>query len=313
MRRLAILAAGAAAVGLAWLAPAEREGDIALPSPAKTSSSAAPASRLAALPERDALGAARGDPFGAKAWTPPQPAAAKPAASPPPLAPPNPYKVAGTVVQGGTKRVYLLNGDRVYEARQGDDLDDGYRVESIAADHVVLLYVPLGKKEQLPIAATLGADVPLAVAPATTPQTQKEISLRDPAKPAELRFEGPDKVRAGSNFTVALRVTSYQPLRATPMQLTYEPKLLEPVGVRAGKFFGDGKFSYRVNADGSIFVGATGEGAAPGADAELVVVTFRPIKAGATAEVSLSSLALQGAAGRALAHNQVAAFRTAIQ
>jgi len=59
MRRLAILAAGAAAVGLAWLAPAEREGDIALPSPAKTSSSAAPASRLAALPERDALGAAR--------------------------------------------------------------------------------------------------------------------------------------------------------------------------------------------------------------------------------------------------------------
>jgi hypothetical protein len=43
------------------------------------------------------------------------------------------------------------------------------------------------------------------------------------------------------------------------------------------------------------------------------VVTFRPIKAGATAEVGLSSLALQGAAGRAIAYDQISAFRTAIQ
>jgi hypothetical protein len=112
---------------------------------------------------------------------------------------------------------------------------------------------------------------------------------------------------------VALRVSSDQPLRATPMQLRYEPELLEAIGVRAGKFFGGSNFSYRVNPDGSIFVGATGQGMTPGADAELVVVTFKPIKAGTTAEVTLSSVALQGAAGRALAHNQVAAFRTDIQ
>jgi hypothetical protein len=34
--------------------------------------------------------------------------------------------------------------------------------------------------------------------------------------------------------------------------------------VRAGKFFGEGSLSYRVNGDGSIFVGATGQGVAPG-------------------------------------------------
>jgi hypothetical protein len=96
------------------------------------------------------------------------------------------------------------------------------------------------------------------------------------------------------------------------MQLSYPPELLEALGVRAGKFFGQGNFSYRVNPNGSIFVGATGEGMAPGADAELIVVTFKPIKPGPT-EVTLSSVALQGAAGRPLAHGQLATFRTVIQ
>jgi hypothetical protein len=268
-----------------------------------------------------------------------------------PVAPPNPYKVAGTLVQAGAKRVYLVKGDRVYEAKQGDDLDEGYRVETIAADHVVLLYVPLGKKEELPITSTLGADIALAstarapapavspvrvpvpgVAPGSSapalsapsaavsapsaaapePSASASAGSSDSAKPAELRWEGPGKVRAGASFTVALRVSSDQPLRATPMQLRYDSEVLEAVGVRAGKFFGEGNFSYRVNPDGSIFVGATGQGTAPGDDAELVVVTFKSIKAGATAEVKLSSVALQGMAGLSLAHNQVGAFRTDI-
>ena len=314
--RLWIFAAGAAVAALAWFAPPASE-DGAGPAKGSAGSADAPAapheaSRLAALPQR-----------------PPEP-----------VAPPNPYKVAGTLVQAGVKRVYLVKGDRVYEAKQGDDLDEGYRVDSIAADHVVLLYVPLGKKEELTIASTLGADIALAStapaparaaapvpapvpAPSVAPQSSApapsapspsaSTGSSDPARPAELRWHGPGKVRAGASFTVALRVSSDQPLRATPMQLRYEPELLEAVGVRAGKFFGEGNFSYRVNPDGSIFVGATGQGVAPGADAELVVVTFKPIKPGATAEVKLSSVALQGAAGRALAHNQVATFRTDIQ
>jgi hypothetical protein len=231
--------------------------------------------------------------------------------------------VAGTLTQDGPKRVYLVKEDRVYEAKLGDDLDEGYRVDSIAADYVVLLYVPLGKKEQLPITATLGIDVAQTPPPAPLPAAAFTPSAPlaaaplpisgSPAKPAQLRWEGPDKVPAGTSFTVALRLSSDEPLRATPMMLRYEPKLLEAVAVRAGKFFGDGSFSYRMNPDGSIFVGATGQGAAPGSDAELVVVTFKSIKSGATAEVSLSELTLQGPGGRALAHNQVSIFRTALQ
>jgi hypothetical protein len=341
--RLWIFAGGAAVAVLAWFAPPANE-DVAAPAKAGAGSANAPAaqreaSRLAALPRRAPIGEQRGELFGSKTWTPPV-AAARPAAAPPPaepVAPPNPYKVAGTLVQAGAKRVYLVKGDRVYEANQGDDLDDGYRVDSIAVDHVVLLYVPLGKKEELAIASTLGADIALAsTAPAPAPRVvpvpgaapaprfapesaapvapaaSASAGSSDHATPAELRWEGPGTVRAGASFTVALRVSSDQPLRATPMQLRYEPELLEAVGVRAGKFFGEGNFSYRVNPDGSIFVGATGQGMAPGADAELVVVTFKPIKPGAT-EVKLSSVALQGAAGRALAHNQVGAFRTDIR
>jgi hypothetical protein len=88
--------------------------------------------------------------------------------------------------------------------------------------------------------------------------------------------------------------------------------VLEPVNVRPGKFFGEGSFSYRVNPSGSIFVGATSQPPAPAADAELVIVTFKPIKRGATAELSMSALSLQGVAGRTISYEQVSAFRAAI-
>jgi hypothetical protein len=64
-----------------------------------------------------------------------------------------------------------------------------------------------------------------------------------------------------------------------------------------------------VNPSGSITVGAFGKGDVPD-DAEFVVVTFKPIRAGA-AELKLSSLVLQGAGG-AVVHEPIAAFRTSI-
>jgi hypothetical protein len=130
------------------------------------------------------------------------------------------------------------------------------------------------------------------------------------ARPAQLRWDGPERVRAGSSFDVALKLTSDQPVRTSPLQLSYDAKLLEPVAVRAGGFFAEGSFTYRVNPGGSIFVGASGAGAAA-ADAEFLVVTFKPIRSGA-AQLTLSSVVLQGDAGRAIAHDAPAAFRTAI-
>lgn len=283
---------------------------------ARTQSSRDSAAALT-LPARAGFGQPAGDPFGAKiAAAPPAPSSVP---SPPAaLKPANPYKFGAVLVQDGVGVVFLAKGDRVYEVKQGEELDGGYRVESIGADQVVLLYVADGSKDVLalplgaPQADTMAAAPAPAPAAAAASPAAASLGAGDDG-PARLRWEGPSQVRAGASFQLALRLSSGQSLRASPMQLSFPPGVVEPVDVRAGKFFGGGSFSYRVNPDGAIFIGASGQGATPGADAELLVVTFRPIKPGATAEIGLTALSLQGPAGRALAHTQVSTFKTAIQ
>lgn len=300
---LVLAAAAAAAVILApRLTPPEDE--IAALTPRQSGEPSAPA-RLAALPERETIGKRRAEVFAARSWAPPAraPVAAAAAPAPVPVPPPMPYRVAGQVVYGEGAQVVLAKGDAVLAVREGDTLEGGYRVESITQDRVTLHYVPLDVRHHLAADSTLGLDAPPA-------QTAAAGDGPGPA-PAQLRWEGPKQVRAGDTFNVALKVTSAQPVRASPLQLGFDAKLLEPVGVRAGGFFADGMFSYRVNRAGSIFVGASGKGAVA-TDAEILVVTFKPIRPGATAELTLSSLMLQGTAGHAIRHDRPAAFRTTI-
>jgi len=73
-----------------------------------------------------------------------------------------------------------------------------------------------------------------------------------------------------------------------------------------------GSFGYRVNPDGSIFIGVSNQVAAPASDAEILVLTFKLIRPAAAAEVSVASLNPQGAAGRAIAYGSVTPFKTTI-
>jgi hypothetical protein len=208
-----------------------------------------------------------------------------------------PYRVAGRVVHDGIAHVVLAKGDRVLTVRQGDTLEDGYRVQSIGAEGVSLVYLPLGVAQTLPAAVALEDMAPPVAAAAERPA-------------AQLRLEGPARIRAGDPFSVVLKVTSDQAVRSAPVQLSFDAELLEAVEVRRGGFFADGLFSFRINPSGSIFIGAAGKGAIP-SDAEFFVVTFKPVRIGA-AELKLSSVLLQGAAGGAIAHDQPAVFRTSI-
>lgn len=315
--RLAWLAlAGGAVAVAAYFAPApssspELAADAAVAPGAPGGAAEAPP---AALPERATIGKPRGEVFAQRSWAPPppRPAAAKatvpePASAPPPP-PAMPYRVAGKIVYEGGAHVVLAKGDRILWVSEGETLADGYRVDAITPDRVTLTYLPLGVAQHIAVVSNLESEAPVrttAVAAAAPNTGAKE------AGPAHLRFEGPGQVSAGKPFNVVLKVTSKEAVRASPLQLSFDAKLLEPVNVRAGGFFAGGNFSYRVGPAGSIFVGASGKGAVP-ADAEFVVVTFKPIQPGSTAELKLSSLILQGAAGRAIVHDQPAAFRTSI-
>jgi hypothetical protein len=274
-----------------------------------------------ALPDRIPLSAQRGDLFGTHSWQPPAPkvdaGSAAPVAS---AAPSMPYKFAGKLLQDGKLQIFLSKGDAVVAIQEGDTLDGAYRVESIEEAQITLLYLPLKRKETIPVSSSL----PLAGAPARAVAAVwsgapggTRSAAADPkalGNAAQLQWEGPQSVKLGTQFSVALHVTSEEPVSASPMQFKFDPKLLETVAVKAGRFFdrGDRKFSFRVSPDGSIFIGASNRDHTPAADAEFLVLTFKPLKPAPVAELSIASLNLQGPAGRAIAFGPPMAFRTAI-
>jgi Cohesin domain len=316
----AAAAGGAAWLGLPYISPD-------LPGPkgvavaqAGARQDAASEPRWTKLPAREGIGKPAGELFFPHSWAPAEvkPAASAGASVPAkPTPPPMPYRIAGKVVAAGVPQIVLAKGDSIVTVREGDKLDDGYRIESIKRDHVVMLYMPLGMRERLPLSATFIIDESYAdaepVAPAPTqaiaPLPTSEAAVD--SHPAQLRWEGPEEVKAGDAFNVALKLTSDQTLRSVPLQVSFDAALLEPVNVRPGKLFADGLFSYRINPEGSIFVGASGKGTVA-ADAEILVLTFKPLRSGETAELTVSSMLLQDAAGSAIAHDHPAAFRTAI-
>jgi hypothetical protein len=154
MRRYRLLLwlaiAGAAAAAAIWLpAPAPA------PTPIKTATAEARSERAderwRALPARNALGNPAGELFFPHAWVNPVPTQAA-AGGQAPAAPPRPalaYRVAGKLVLEDDEQIVLAKGDALFPVRRGDRLEDGYRVERIRGDHVLLLHLPRGVREKL--------------------------------------------------------------------------------------------------------------------------------------------------------------------
>lgn len=98
------------------------------------------------------------DMFNSKSWyipppPPPKPkyvAPPPPPPPPPPTAPPLPYKLMGSFQDPGQKLVvYLSRGDKLYSVSAGDILDGTYKVESINAGQLEMLYLPLNIRQNL--------------------------------------------------------------------------------------------------------------------------------------------------------------------
>jgi hypothetical protein len=315
-KRILVGLAGAAAVGIAaiQLAPQPQESAVQAGAPGSAPKSERSSSVFASLPAREAMGKRQGELFGPQSWAPPVPVASRrvvEAPPPKPTAPPFPYKIAGLVAGDEGSRVVLSKGDRVFEVTIGQTLEEGFRLESVSPHALKFVYVPLGETQEMPVIG-LGLDLTPVRTAVAAPGTGAAPAAAGAsgAAAAQLRFEGPQEVRAGTPFDVALKLTSTQAVRSMPMQLTYDAKRLQPMAVRAGDLFAGGSFSYRVNPSGSIFVGASGSGRTA-TNADSLIVTFRPIASGA-AELKVSSLLLQGATGNTIAHEPPAAFHAAI-
>lgn len=106
---------------------------------------------IAALPQRGAAEVGH-DLFAAHSFLPPPPKVSVQAGPPPaPVAPPLPFRYQGRMTEGNATVVFLAQGDRVLVARQGDLLNNQYRVESVSAHAVTFMFEPLKQRQTLSI------------------------------------------------------------------------------------------------------------------------------------------------------------------
>lgn len=98
------------------------------------------------------------DIFAAKSWAPPPPkpvAPLPPPPPPPPSAPPMPYKFIGKMDDATSLKAFLNRGERVYVVSVGEILDHTYRVDSIKAGQMTLIYLPLNIPQTLSVGSPL--------------------------------------------------------------------------------------------------------------------------------------------------------------
>jgi hypothetical protein len=77
---------------------------------------------------------------------------ARAAAPPPaPTAPPLPYKVLGKMLEQGVWQVFLTREDDVHVVKEGDVLDERYRIDKIEPPALVMTYIPLNQRQALAI------------------------------------------------------------------------------------------------------------------------------------------------------------------
>jgi hypothetical protein len=94
--------------------------------------------------------------FSAQSWyvAPPAPPPAPVVYQPPPAptAPPLPYAFMGSFrTDGGGAIYYLTAGDRVYDVKVGDTLDNTYSVDGVKSGHLLLTYMPLKIQQSLAV------------------------------------------------------------------------------------------------------------------------------------------------------------------
>ena len=150
-RLLALVVGGALLFSVLWYA-APKESAVVEPvgrSLAKGGNAPAATNRAVSFAARAAAKVGN-DLFASHSWyvAPPPPPPPPPEAPVAPSAPPLPYTFLGSYVKSGDKPVYfLVRGDRVFDVRPGDTLENTYAVGNASRGQLQLTYLPL-KQDQ---------------------------------------------------------------------------------------------------------------------------------------------------------------------
>ena len=123
--------------------------------PAAGSKSSLIKARLSAT-DRVAKDSAAADLFAVHSWyvapPPPPPAPVVYTPPPPPTAPPLPFAFMGSFrTDSGSAIYYLTAGDRVYDVKVGDTLDNTYSVDGVKSGQLLLTYMPLKIQQSLAV------------------------------------------------------------------------------------------------------------------------------------------------------------------
>ena len=125
---------------------------------------------VASRPVRAAMPELRGDPFSPGGGMNPSRRTSRARAAAPasvPIMAANPYRFAGELRQPGATRRYLVRGDDIVEVKPGDVLEEGYRVDALAENEVVLVHLASGVRHSV-------ARGTATAAPATPPRALRE-------------------------------------------------------------------------------------------------------------------------------------------
>ncbi|AGZ35369.1 hypothetical protein C4Q28_13845 [Pseudomonas sp. SWI6] len=110
--------------------------------------------RVAITPEH-----ASKDLFPSQQWTRPQalaivteqPVQAAPVVAVAPTAPELPFQFVGRLGDRDDLQIFLQRGEKLYVVRQGDVIDDTYRLDRVSANELDLVYLPLHQSQTLSV------------------------------------------------------------------------------------------------------------------------------------------------------------------
>ncbi len=115
----------------------------------------AQAQDYAVLPARPRHTGGNADLFNKQSWyTPPPPAPqvkrkTRMVARSTPTAPPLPYTLMGSYEQEDKTLYFLVKGDRVFDAKEGDVLEGTYRVDGVSNGQLKFTYLPLDISQEI--------------------------------------------------------------------------------------------------------------------------------------------------------------------